>query len=100
MAGVDVEGLTSVSTSGSVDVTGAAYDFAVASHGTSVAFGNVRPNATRNLSVSNVLLGSVAVRFPQTTLQWNAAKLTFDNEKAANAYLRRTYRKGFEVAGL
>jgi predicted dehydrogenase len=48
----------------------------------------------------SVLLGSVAVRFPQTTLQWNAAKLSFDNEKAANQYLRRTYRKGFEVAGL
>jgi hypothetical protein len=47
-----------------------------------------------------VLLGSVAVRFPQTTLQWNSAKLQFDNEKAANAFLRRTYRKGFQVAGL
>ncbi len=48
----------------------------------------------------SVLLGSVAVRFPQTTLQWNVAKLSFDNEKRANQYLRRTYRKGFEVAGL
>jgi predicted dehydrogenase len=47
-----------------------------------------------------VLLGSVAVRFPQTTLQWNAAKLQFDNEKNANTYLRRSYRKGFQVAGL
>jgi predicted dehydrogenase len=47
-----------------------------------------------------VLLGSVAVRFPQTTLQWNSAKLQFDNEKAANQYLRRRYRKGFQVAGL
>jgi hypothetical protein len=47
-----------------------------------------------------VLLGSVAVRFPQTTLQWNGPKLQFDNERAANQYLRRTYRKGWEVAGL
>lgn len=47
-----------------------------------------------------VLLGSVAVRFPQTTLQWNAAKVSFDNEKKANAYLKRTYRKGWGVAGL
>jgi len=47
-----------------------------------------------------VLLGSVAVRFPQTTLQWNATKLSFDNEKAANQFVRRTYRKGWDVAGL
>ena len=58
--GVDIEGLSSVSTSGSVDVTGAAYAFAVASHDANVAFGNVRPNATRNLSVSNVLLAATA----------------------------------------
>jgi predicted dehydrogenase len=48
----------------------------------------------------SVLLGSVAVRFPQTTLQWNAAKLQFDNEKTANQYVRRTYREGWQVAGL
>ena len=48
----------------------------------------------------SVLLGSVAVRFPQTTLQWNSARLEFENEKAANQYLRRKYRKGWEVAGL
>jgi hypothetical protein len=48
----------------------------------------------------SVLLGSVAVRFPQTTLKWNGPKLQFDNERAANQYLRRTYRKGWNVAGL
>jgi predicted dehydrogenase len=47
-----------------------------------------------------VLLGSVAVRFPHTDLKWNAAKLQFENEKAANAHVRRTYRKGWEIAGL
>ena len=47
-----------------------------------------------------VLLGSVAVRFPQTTLEWNSAKLQFTNEKAANQFVRRKYRKGWEVAGL
>lgn len=47
-----------------------------------------------------VLLGSVAVRFPHATLQWNAAKLRFDNENAANVFVRRQYRKGWEVAGL
>jgi hypothetical protein len=46
------------------------------------------------------LLGSVAVRFPQTKLDWNGEKLEFTNEKAANQFLRRTYRKGWEVAGL
>ena len=48
----------------------------------------------------SVLLGSVAVRFPQATLQWNSARLQFDNEKAANQYVRRRYRKGWEVTGL
>jgi hypothetical protein len=47
-----------------------------------------------------VLLGSVAVRFPQTTLQWNAAKLQFTNCADANPFVRRTYRKGWEVRGL
>ncbi len=47
-----------------------------------------------------VLLGSVAVRFPQTTLEWNSAEVKFTNEKAANTHLRRQYRKGFSVAGL
>ena len=47
-----------------------------------------------------VLLGGVATRFPKTTLQWNAAKVQFDNETQANQYLRRVYRKGWEVKGL
>ena len=47
-----------------------------------------------------VLLGSVATRFPKTTLEWNAKKLTFTNVKAANQFVRRPYRKGWEVAGL
>ena len=47
-----------------------------------------------------VLLGSVAVRFPQATLNWNGPKLQFENERKANEYLRRTYRRGFQVAGL
>ncbi|MBL9139028.1 MAG: Gfo/Idh/MocA family oxidoreductase, partial [Verrucomicrobiales bacterium] len=47
-----------------------------------------------------VLLGSVASRFPKTTLEWNAAKLKFTNVKEANQYVRRRYRKGWKVAGL
>jgi len=47
-----------------------------------------------------VLLGSVATRFPKTTLEWDAAKLKFTNEKAANQYVRRKYRKGWTVSEL
>src|SRR5579884_357117 len=42
----------------------------------------------------SVLLGSVAVRFPQTTLQWNPQKLKF-NLAEANHYIRRKYRSGW-----
>lgn len=47
-----------------------------------------------------VLLGSVAVRFPKTTLQWDAANLRFTNCADAQPFVRRQYRKGWEVPGL
>jgi hypothetical protein len=47
-----------------------------------------------------VLLGSVATRFPKTTLEWKASALKFTNEKEANQFVRRKYRKGWDVAGL
>ena len=47
-----------------------------------------------------VLLGGVASRFPHTTLKWDARKLKFTNESAANQFVRRAYRKGWEVKGL
>jgi hypothetical protein len=47
-----------------------------------------------------ILLGSVATRFPKATMQWNAKKLKFTNVSEANQYLRRRYRKGWEVKGL
>jgi predicted dehydrogenase len=47
-----------------------------------------------------VLLGGVATRFPQTTLQWNARKLKFTNVKEANRHVRRSYRKGWSVKKL
>jgi hypothetical protein len=46
-----------------------------------------------------VLLGSVASRFRNTTLDWNAKKMTF-NVKDANQFVRRKYRKGWDVKGL
>jgi len=46
-----------------------------------------------------VLLGTVALRFPQTTLNWNAAQLAFA-ESAPNEFIRRQYRAGWAVKGL
>jgi predicted dehydrogenase len=47
-----------------------------------------------------VLLGPLATRFPNTTLQWNGAKAKFSNSTEANAFLRRKYRAGWSVPGL
>jgi predicted dehydrogenase len=47
-----------------------------------------------------VLLGCLSTRFPMTTLQWDAEKLKVSNEEKANAFVRKTYRKGWEVEGL
>ncbi len=46
-----------------------------------------------------VLLGPLATRFPNTTLEWDSKKMRFDNSKASQ-YIRRAYRKGLEVKGL
>ena len=47
-----------------------------------------------------VLLGPVATRFPQTTLEWNARKLKFSNSPEATHFVRRQYREGWKVKGL
>lgn len=47
-----------------------------------------------------VLLGGVATHFPQTPLQWDAAKLSFRDNADATRRLRREYRKGWQVQGL
>jgi predicted dehydrogenase len=47
-----------------------------------------------------VLLGALSSRFPNKTLQWDAKNLRFTNNDAANQFIGRTYRKGWEVAGL
>jgi predicted dehydrogenase len=46
-----------------------------------------------------VLLGGVACRFKGETLEWNAEKLSFTNKPEADQFLRREYRKGWEVLG-
>lgn len=47
-----------------------------------------------------VLLGSVAARFPDTTLEWNARRLQFDNESTANRFVRRGYLHNWKIPGL
>jgi len=47
-----------------------------------------------------IILGTVAIRVPDTVLQWDAARLRITNSEAANKLLRRTYRKGWEVPGV
>jgi predicted dehydrogenase len=47
-----------------------------------------------------VLLGCLATRFPNTDLKWDTKALRFTNNDKANAFVKREYRKGFEVEGL
>ena len=47
----------------------------------------------------SVLLGPLATRFPNATLQWNGAQAKF-SQAAANEFLRRKYRAGWSVSGL
>jgi predicted dehydrogenase len=48
----------------------------------------------------SVLLGCLATRFPKTTLEWDAARVAVTNVEEANRFVRRRYRKGWEVRGL
>jgi predicted dehydrogenase len=47
-----------------------------------------------------VLLGCLSTRFPKTKLEWNAADLKVTNVKDADVFVRKQYRKGWEVEGL
>ena len=44
-----------------------------------------------------VILGTVAIRVPNTVLEWDAKKMRVKNNKDANQYLSRKYRKGWRV---
>ena len=50
--------------------------------------------------VEAILLGNVAERVPDTLLTWEAPNMKITNVAEANRFLRRTYRKGWELAGL
>jgi predicted dehydrogenase len=44
-----------------------------------------------------VLMGNLAVRFPDKQLLWNGEKMEITNDADANAYVRRAYREGFTL---
>jgi len=48
----------------------------------------------------SVLLGCLATRFKGQKLQWDGPAMRVTNVPEANAFVRRTYRKGWEVQGL
>ncbi len=67
----------------------------------------VRGNGTTSAPFSysgplseTVLLGCLATRFPKTTLEFDSENLKVTNVDKANAFVRKTYRKGWEVEGL
>jgi len=47
-----------------------------------------------------VLLGCLSTRFPKTTLEWDGPGMKVTNVPGANAFVRKIYRKGWEVEGL
>ena len=50
--------------------------------------------------VEAILLGNIAERVPDTTLTWDPADMRITNNEAANGFLRRSYRNGWELSGL
>ncbi len=46
-----------------------------------------------------ILLGTVAIRMPDTVLKWDPVNMSFPNQPKANKFLQREYRKGWGVAG-
>ncbi len=46
-----------------------------------------------------ILLGTVAIRTPDTLLNWDAEKMAITNNSVANSLLRRQYRAGWSIAG-
>ncbi|MDQ1256064.1 MAG: hypothetical protein QG656_660, partial [Candidatus Hydrogenedentes bacterium] len=47
-----------------------------------------------------ILLGNVAVRVKEKTLEWDAPGMRFPNAPEADALLRRGYREGWHIEGL
>jgi len=47
-----------------------------------------------------VLLGTIAIRFPEQAVEWDSKKLQVTNIAAANEFVRKSYRDGWQVKGL
>jgi predicted dehydrogenase len=47
-----------------------------------------------------VLLGTIGIRIPGETFQWNSADLKITNSTEANRLLTKGYRKGWEIPGI
>jgi len=65
--------------------------------------GGAKPSANFDYSgpmTEAVLLGCLASVFPNQTLEWDAAKLAIVNSAEANAFVKRSYRKGWEIPGV
>ena len=56
---------------------------------------NASPFQKTGPMAETIILGTVALRCPEETLRWNAKALAFDDNPAATALLRRTYRTGW-----
>jgi len=46
-----------------------------------------------------ILLGTVAIRVPDELLEWDSVNMRFPDNREAEKYLRRSYRKAWKVAG-
>ena len=44
-----------------------------------------------------VLMGNLAVRYPNRKLLWNGQKMEVTNDAEANSYVRRRYRQGWTL---
>ena len=44
-----------------------------------------------------ILMGNLAVRFPDKELLWNGEAMEITNDADANAYVKRTYREGWHL---
>ena len=42
-------------------------------------------------------MGNLAIRYPNRELLWDGEKMEVTNDKAANSYVRRKYRKGWSL---
>lgn len=72
-------------------------------HWVDACLGKAKTNAGFDYSgplTEVILLGTVALRCAGRDLAWDAAKMQVTNHANANQYLRRTYRRGWDVKGL